>query len=156
MLSSGGGILSSSKSTSGLALGENVIVGGLVVQLIGFSVFVIVASIFHVRMLRQPTPQSSGAEVPWQRFMYILYAVSALILVRSIFRTVEYAQGFGGSLQQSETWLYVFDASLIFICTILLNIWHPSQIISNGRRKLLSSATEEGFAMEQTSYENSR
>ncbi|KAK6209284.1 hypothetical protein LQW54_006388 [Pestalotiopsis sp. IQ-011] len=154
MQGAGGGMLSSAKNQSGLELGENIIIGGLVVQLVGFSVFIVVASIFHWRTVRQPTEASRTIAVDWQRFMYVLYAVSALILVRSVFRTVEYAQGFGGSLQQSEVWLYVFDATLMFLASALLVVWHPSQIVAGrGRaRGNMSSeyVSEEGFSMQQT------
>lgn len=156
MQGAGGGMLSSAKNQSGLELGENIIIAGLVVQLIGFSVFIAVASVFHRRTVRQPTEASrtTAAGGAWQRFMYVLYAVSALILVRSVFRTVEYAQGFGGGLQRSEVWLYVFDASLMFLATALLVVWHPSQIVAGRARARgnMSSeyVSEEGFSMQQT------
>lgn len=148
MQGAGGGLLSSAKDSSGLQTGENVIIGGLAVQLIGFSVFVIVASIFHVRMVRQPTAASKTVAVPWQRFMFVLYAVSALILVRSLFRAIEYGQGFGGSLQHSEGWLYGFDATLMFIAMVLLNVFHPSKIISTSSRKGQEAGTEEGYHLQ--------
>lgn len=141
---SGGGLLSGAKDTAGFNLGQNVIIGGLAVQLVAFSVFVVVAFRFHRRISRFPTEASQTTRVPWQRFLYVLYAVSALILIRSIFRIIEYGQGWTGSLQDSEYWLYIFDAALMLSAMLLLNIWHPSRIISMGKREGLDSSDTEG------------
>jgi RTA1 like protein len=115
---------------NGFRTGEDVIIGGLFVQLIGFSVFLFVSALFHRRILRDPTPASTSVSVPWQRFLLVLYAVSALILIRSVFRAIEYILGYDSPLQNAEYWLYIFDAALMLTCTLLLNIFHPSKIIS--------------------------
>lgn len=142
-------MLSSAKDTAGFQTGQNVIIGGLAVQLIAFSFFVVVSSIFHWRIIRKPTSTSATSSVPWQQYMFVLYAVSGLILVRSLFRIIEYAQGWGGSLQNAEYWLYIFDAALMFIAMALLNFWHPSKIISSSKGKGVESIyTEEGIQLE--------
>lgn len=80
--------------------------------------------------------------------MYVLYAVSALIIIRSIFRIIEYSQGWTGSLQNAEYWLYIFDAALMLIAMVLLNVWRPSKVINAGERKSLeSSDTEEAHQL---------
>jgi uncharacterized membrane protein YuzA (DUF378 family) len=140
-------LLSASKDTDGFQTGQNVIVGGLAVQLVGFSVFIIVSSLFHWRIVQRPTTASVTSKVPWRQYMYVLYTVSALILIRSVFRVIEYGQGWDGSLQNAEYWLYIFDAALMFVVMALLNIWHPSSIISTSNGKPLYSETEEGFQM---------
>lgn len=136
--------MASSKTLESFKTGEDIIIGGLFAQLIFFGLFVLVASLFHRRILRQPTPRSRTVAVPWQRYLFVLYAVSGLILVRSIFRVVEYIQGFDGSLQGTEAWLYGFDATLMFLTMVLLNVFHPSRIISHGREK--SGLESPGFA----------
>jgi hypothetical protein len=60
--------------------------------------------------------------------MMVLYAGSLLIMVRSIFRAIEYLQGNNGSLLQHEAYLYIFDATLMFLVMILFNWFHPSEI----------------------------
>ena len=73
--------------------GENVIIGGLVVQILFFTCFVVVASIWHWRILCVPTGKSMETEGLWKRSIYSLYAGSVLIWVRCVFRLIEYAQG---------------------------------------------------------------
>ncbi|KAF2786118.1 RTA1-domain-containing protein [Melanomma pulvis-pyrius CBS 109.77] len=67
-------------------------------------------------------------ELPWKRHIYVLYVTSILILIRSIFRVVEYIQGEDGYLLGHEVYLYVFDATLMVVVMILFNWVHPSQI----------------------------
>jgi hypothetical protein len=133
--------LAVAKDENGFKMGENIIIGGLFVQLVAFSVFVIVAAIFHWRIVRMPTSASQSSAVPWQQFLLVLYAVSILILIRCIFRAIEYIQGWDGSLQSVEYWLYIFDSTLMIISVILLNIYHPSRIIS-ARNKAIDSGEE--------------
>jgi hypothetical protein len=76
-----------------MTLGENVIIGGLVVQIIFFTCFVVTAGIFHARLVRVPTGKSMQVHSLWQRSLYSLYAGSVLIWVRCVFRLIEYAQG---------------------------------------------------------------
>ncbi|KAI0024849.1 RTA1 like protein-domain-containing protein [Xylariomycetidae sp. FL0641] len=130
MQGGGGGWLAVAKSTEEFQHGEDVIIVGLFVQLVGFSTFIIVASIFHRRMQQAPTAASQAVGVPWAKYLWVLYTVSALILVRSIFRVIEYCQGYQGSLQGHEYWLYIFDAMLMILACIILNVFHPSKIIS--------------------------
>ena len=57
-----------------------------------------------------------------------MYATSIMILVRSIFRFVEYLQGHDGFLLQNEWTLYVFDATLMW-CAMVVCAWgHPSEV----------------------------
>jgi hypothetical protein len=58
----------------------------------------------------------------------MLYAVSILILVRSVFRVVEYLQGNAGYLLRHELYLYVFDAVLMALCMVIFLFYHPSRI----------------------------
>lgn len=60
--------------------------------------------------------------------MMALYTGSFLIMVRSIFRAVEYLQGFDGYLLRHEAYLYVFDAVLMFLVMVLFNWIHPAEI----------------------------
>ncbi|CAH0047799.1 unnamed protein product [Clonostachys solani] len=132
--SGGGGMLANAKTQSDMSMGENIIMGGLFIQIIFFGFFIIVTYIFHRRIMLSPTPTSRSIEVPWLRFLYVMYAASVLIMVRSIFRVAEYAGGYSGPLQSSEAYIYIFDATLIFIVAVLFGVWHPgSMMIAKGK-----------------------
>jgi hypothetical protein len=125
-LYSGGGIQSSGTLES-LETGTHIIVGGLFVQLLFFGIFVVVAVVFHLKIRQAPTALSASG-VPWKKHMLALYTASGLIMVRSVFRLVEYLQGFDGYLLHHEVYLYIFDATLMFLTLVLVNVVHPSEI----------------------------
>jgi hypothetical protein len=122
-----------SGSASGLATGENVTIGGLVVQILFFTGFVVVAGVFHRRLLREPTAKSLTIDHQWRRTLYSLYAGSLLIWIRCVFRLIEYAQGNDGYVISHEAFLYIFDAALMFGVMVLLALVHPSGITAQLR-----------------------
>ncbi|OQD71275.1 hypothetical protein PENPOL_c001G03260 [Penicillium polonicum] len=74
---------------------------------------------------RSPTTEAFDERINWMSRVRTLYAVSALILIRSIFRVVEYAAGDDGYPLTHEWMLYVFDSVLMIISMLVWGIWHP-------------------------------
>jgi hypothetical protein len=108
--------------------GEGMVVGGLMIQIIMFALFAITAVMFQKRIERSPTPGSTSSALPWKKSMRMLYIVSALIMVRSIFRVVEYAMGNSGYPLKHEWTLYIFDSTLMFFVMVVYFIWYPTWI----------------------------
>lgn len=104
------------------------VIVGLAIQLISFSIFWLAAVIFERRIRRTPTPKSLIPGIPWEKTLYILYAVSALIMIRSIFRIVEYALGNSGYLLMHEWPMYIFDSVPMAIVMVIFYIWYPSDL----------------------------
>ncbi|WYZ42087.1 hypothetical protein EsH8_V_000982 [Colletotrichum jinshuiense] len=138
----GGGILASAKTAKTNDLGKYVILVGLAIQIIFFGFFFIVTIAFHRRIIREPTTVSRHTDIPWRSYILVLYTVSALILVRSVFRVAEYAMGKDGELMSKEIYIYIFDSLLIFICVVIFNIWHPSRVVSTYTRAKTPSETQ--------------
>ncbi|KAK7414843.1 hypothetical protein QQX98_006358 [Neonectria punicea] len=80
------------------------------VQIVIFGLFVVTAVLFHYKLSRNLTTTAASGEITWQRYLHVRYGASFLILVRSIFRVIEYLQGNGGYLISHEMFLYLFDA----------------------------------------------
>ncbi|KAJ5638831.1 RTA1-domain-containing protein [Penicillium herquei] len=125
MQASGAGLMVSSSSPS---LGEDVIVGGLIVQIIFFGIFTITAIVFQARIAKRPTGRSMQLESIWHRHLMALYICSAFILVRSAIRVAEYIQGYEGYLMVHEAFIYIFDALLMFLTMMTLQYVHPSEV----------------------------
>lgn len=85
---------------------------------------------------------SSDSAIPWRTSIYVLYAASALILIRSVFRVIEYAMGKDGVLMSNEVYIYIFDALLVFTCVVIFNAWHPSRVVSMYNRLKASNDVE--------------
>ncbi|KAH7205234.1 RTA1 protein [Fusarium oxysporum] len=125
----GGGGIQSSGTESSLDTGKYVVVGGLFVQILFFGCFVAVAVHFYLAMKKVPTPHAQG-DTPWRKHLMALFIGSALIMVRSLFRIIEYLQGFSGYLLSHEVYLYIFDAVLMLAVMVLFNVLHPSEIVA--------------------------
>lgn len=136
----GGTRLANAETQSQLNLGRNIIIVGLGVQIVFFGLFMVATCVFHVRINHHPTPKSLSIHTKWRRFIHVLYVISILILIRSIFRVIEYVTGRDGELQSKEIYLYIFDTALMFLVAIIFNIFHPSQVVGvHGKGRLDSS-----------------
>jgi RTA1 like protein len=123
------------KTVSSVELGEKLIKIGLAIQLVFFGFFVVVASIFHFRARKagygaRNSSNGNGAR-GWESLLWSLYIVSALILVRSVFRLVEYGGGSQGYLISHEAFLYIFDACLMCIVPVVMALIHPSEVLGS-------------------------
>jgi hypothetical protein len=87
----GGGMLVQAKSKSDVQRGENIILGGLILQIIIFAFFVVVASIWHKRLSKNGTAAST--QISWKKYISFLYGASALVMIRNTCRVIEYAMG---------------------------------------------------------------
>ncbi|RMZ71939.1 rta1 domain [Pyrenophora seminiperda CCB06] len=156
---------------SSMHLGSKIIIGGLFVQLIFFGLFIIVSGVFHYRLVKDlplqkrygpsmmfrskeashaaqssPGPSLSRehlSNLPWKRHLFNLYFASALIMIRSTFRVIEYIGGNAGYLLSHEVFLYVFDALLMFFVMLSFNLIHPSQATNMYEKRLESESTLE-------------
>ncbi|CAG7948354.1 unnamed protein product [Penicillium salamii] len=109
-------------------MGSNIVVAGLVIQVIMFGLFIITSIIFDVRMRRSPTPEAFDERINWMSRLRTLYAVSALVMIRSIFRVVEFAMGVDGYPLTHEWMLYVFDSVLMIVAMFIWGVWHPGTL----------------------------
>lgn len=125
--------------------GKNIVVLGLFLQILFFGVFVVTSGLFHLRIARSPTAES--ASVPWRRYMYALYGASGLILIRSVFRVIEFAGGNNGTLASYEIFLYLFDGVLMLGVLVGFNVVHPGDIIGRKAQRdgiILSDRESDG------------
>ena len=131
----GGGLMAAANGNlDRRKLGQTIILVGLWIQIAFFGFFLFVSVLFQWRArsyLRGIDNQNLG----WKRHLNVLYFTSTLILVRSLFRIIEYIQGEDGYLLRHEVYLYIFDATLMFICTVVMNVAHPGEIASLLKRK---------------------
>ncbi|KAF4951280.1 hypothetical protein FGADI_7593 [Fusarium gaditjirri] len=113
---------------------ESIVIAGIMVQLVFFTLFMAMALSFHFLFLKRSLIQPYG----WQKFLVVITVASALILVRSLFRMIEYVEGRDGELQSKEVYLYFLDAIPMAIVSIGFHAFHPSKYL-NGVEKTQSS-----------------
>ncbi|WKT38219.1 RTA-like protein [Fusarium oxysporum f. sp. vasinfectum] len=131
MIQGGGAGMSVVQNASLSKWAERIVILGLVVQIVIFGLFCTVSLVFQRRMIREPTAESIGTIMPWESTLYMLYAVSLLIMIRSIFRIIEYAQGYTGYALSHEWTLYIFDTLLMWLVSVIY-IWrYPDGLNAN-------------------------
>ncbi|GME66094.1 Rta-like protein [Neofusicoccum parvum] len=124
----GGVILANADSKTSIDRGQTFITIGLVIQLVFFGLFIVTSISYDMRLRKNSTEASRN--LSWETHIRILYISSALIVVRSIFRLIEYLQGHDGELLSNEIYLYVFDAALMLLVMIVFNWKHPAILIA--------------------------
>ncbi|RPD82510.1 RTA1-domain-containing protein [Lentinus tigrinus ALCF2SS1-7] len=135
----GGGIASSgSNDADKVRLGSNIIIAGLVVQLFSMSVFCFFMGEYVWRRINdRPFHKLAYSEAAernrMDRHMKMLLAgitiSTVLIYIRSIYRIIEFADGFDGSIAHTQVLFNVFDGMLVTLAMYTLNFMHPGMLL---------------------------
>ncbi|RMJ17630.1 hypothetical protein CDV36_002664 [Fusarium kuroshium] len=141
-LQAGGGGIQAGGTLDLYKIGEKIIIAGLFCQICIFGFFIITAMLFHRRITVAPTRVAGRGDVPWRRYLWVLYVTSFIILVRSVFRVVEYLQGNSGYLISHEIFLYIFDTILMAIVMLIFLIWYVEQLSPKDKKSSRRSSDE--------------
>ncbi|KAI4859576.1 RTA1-domain-containing protein [Hypoxylon rubiginosum] len=130
-----------------LNTGKNMALAGLAIQIAAFGLFTIVAARFHFTSRQFVTnlqsryeDAGSGGTVSvkgsprkinpnWRRLLYAINISCVLVLIRSAFRVVEFAEGTDGAVMRQEWFMYVFDTLPIFLVACSLCFTFPGSYI---------------------------
>jgi len=124
----GAGLLSSAGTSSDSAkLGENILLAGLAVNLGSFAIFCLQIFYFDYRTRKSPPvfPDGGLCKKIWRQFLYVVYLSSSLVLIRQIYRVIEFSQGFTGYIAVHEIFFYIFDTIPIFFAGAIYIICFP-------------------------------
>ncbi|USP80414.1 UDP-Glycosyltransferase/glycogen phosphorylase [Curvularia clavata] len=126
--SGGAGMLVQAKDQDAVKRGENIILGGLMLQILVFGFFVVVAGVWHRRLEAYTMASTRVSEIPWPKYIRLLYAASACITIRNTCRVVEYATGRNGYLTTHEWPLYLYDFLPMMVVMIICVVWYDPNI----------------------------
>ncbi|EED12989.1 DUF300 domain protein, putative [Talaromyces stipitatus ATCC 10500] len=132
--SGGSGLLNHASLAS---IGNYIIVAGLIVQVLLFVGFMICCVIFHKRFGAHIAKTGAISNAPWKSCLHMLYTTSILVLIRNIYRIVEFMMGQHGYLLETEWPLYVFDGALMILVMIAFYIWYPARLQPNSRDSMI-------------------
>jgi len=131
--------------------GTYTMVAGIVFQLASITVFVICAADFVRRTIRKRLLQRvRGSIVPL--FAAMIFSVLC-VYVRSIYRTIELAQGWDGYLITIQRYFIALDGAMMVAAVAVFNVFHPGWLLpkaadgSDSQRKMHSEDGSEGIAM---------
>ncbi|KAH8819843.1 RTA1 like protein-domain-containing protein [Xylogone sp. PMI_703] len=131
---SGSGIASSGNwEGSTVTVGEDVLIVGLASQVATFIFFLAIVSRFH-RLTKVETIRDDQAG-GWRVVLKAVYISSTLILIRSIYRLMEFAWGIHGYLFTHEWMFFVLEALPMLPAISVFCIWHPAKYMHVGRKR---------------------
>ncbi|KAF2467091.1 RTA1-domain-containing protein [Lindgomyces ingoldianus] len=136
---SGSGIASSGSWEGNTAkIGTNVLIGGLSTQVATFVWFLAIVMRFWSHTHAEVKPDAPRG---WFRVLQAIWISSCLILVRSIYRVIEFALGINGYPFTHEWIFYVFEALPMLPAISVFCFVHPAKYL--GRTGGLEGKVEE-------------
>ncbi|KAN0003921.1 hypothetical protein ACTFIZ_010074 [Dictyostelium cf. discoideum] len=119
MQASGGGLLAQSGTNPSMGnIGKGVMLASLSLALASFTVFFFTIVYLHIKVRQNKSEQDKS----WRRIFIALYFSGFLIVLRSIYRVVEYAGGHHSKIMLNEPLFYGLDTLPIFL---MMSIWIP-------------------------------
>ncbi|TLD31776.1 Serine/threonine-protein phosphatase T [Venturia nashicola] len=140
-------IVNSRASEASRKLGGDLTKAGLILQAILFLLFVLLAAVFQRR-----AQKAHVLTPPLKTTLTVLYISCIIVTTRCIYRIVEFFEWGNGPLTHSEVYFWIFEASIMFINTAMLNIWHPGKrlprsnhifLAKDGKTELLGPGWED-------------
>jgi len=130
--------VSTGNTKATLDRGKATVLIGLAVQLVAFGFFSVIGIRFNIKSRHfGQTPDANriagDRKTPvnpnWMGLLIFLNIACGLILVRSIYRVVEFASGINGYVSLNEWTFYVFDALPIFPIFVLFIVMPPGNYV---------------------------
>ncbi|KAK1996711.1 RTA1 like protein [Colletotrichum falcatum] len=128
----GGGIAASTPldNPDMIDVGTNILVAGLSIQVACLFAFSACSLEFLWRVRKRPemrNPEFTDlvSSRRFKMFLIALFGATACLFVRTVFRSVELSEGFGGKLANQEVEFMVLDGVMIILACLCLSIWHP-------------------------------
>lgn len=138
----GGGMAATAKDKKGSKLGADIMIAGLVSQVISMVFFLIVWGDFALRVRRNklsgalartqpPLYDSLRATKAFRFFQWSLFLATILIFVRCIYRVAELWEGFSGHLANDEATFMIFEGPLIILALTAMTVFHPGRVFDD-------------------------
>ena len=126
-------MVDSSSSDAERQLGSNLVSASLCLQAALFGAFGLLAALFHRR-----AEQARVLKKELRVVLYVMYVSAAIVTVRCIYRLVEYFSGWDSQVYRNEVWFWVFEAGIMLVNTVLLNVWHPGKRLPHSNEVFLA------------------
>ncbi|THH00061.1 hypothetical protein EW145_g7142, partial [Phellinidium pouzarii] len=131
----GGAMASGTSSASSSALGGNIMLAGIIIQLVAIIVYSSLAIEFlrhyhQNRPFRQATVGEKRGiyDTKLKRMIAGLTISTVCLFIRAIYRTAELADGWTGPILRTQVYFNVFDGAMIVIAIYTMNVFHPGFI----------------------------
>jgi len=158
-----GGVLASGSQTpqSQANLGAAIALGGTIFQLMAIIAYCSLAYEFISRYTKdRPVRRLASDEVfrgkmdeRLNRMLQAMLTMTVFIMIRTIYRVVEFAGGLNGTVLKTQWPFNLFDALMITLAMLTLNRFHPSiylrDDLPSGTREAQTLGGSKGTALEK-------
>ncbi|KAI0651898.1 RTA1-domain-containing protein [Trametes meyenii] len=136
----GGGMAATATSDPDkVRLGSNIILGGLIIQLISMTCFCYLMGEyawrraadrpFRKRDVTSGTPSHRVMDHSMKMLIVGICISTVLIYIRSVYRTIEFANGFDGPIAHTQVLFNVFDGMMVTLAMYTLNFMNPGTLL---------------------------
>jgi hypothetical protein len=115
--------------------GKDLLIAGLVFQVVSLSVFTLLCLVLYVAFLKAPLNPaftSLRSSTKFRLFLPALAGATLLNYIRSCFRVAELSQGFHSLLANSQITFMILEGAMIVLANFLLTALHPGFVIGRG------------------------
>jgi len=138
----GGGLAATAKDSKGSRRGVDIMIAGLISQVVTMSLFLALWADFALRTRRAKISGSLSRMQPalyeslrsnksFNIFQWSLFTATVLIFVRCIYRVAELWDGFGGKLANHESTFMIFEGPMIIITVAAITVFHPGRVFGD-------------------------
>eukprot|EP01035_Chromulina_nebulosa_P021776 gene21776-28178_t len=145
----GGGILGGAKKNHAeLKLGEDVILAGLAIQLICFTIFNYIC--FKITFSKENRLwDNDNLKKP---IICILFT-NMLLYIRNFYRVVEFSGNGHGYVSQHEWLFYLFESTPMLLCWVTYCIYHFDSILPESEFKAIEEAASQSSSQKDAAIE---
>lgn len=131
--------------------GQIILIAGLITQLSALSLFVFMSWHIYQRIKENKGKFLDSSSITWRRYFRVIEIVTCIMIVRSLVRSIEFLQGQGGYVISHETFIYVFDASLMFLIMVIFLVVHPGRLVRKRRDRIEGQRSNEHIRLQSWS-----
>lgn len=146
VIQASGGGLQASGNPDMASLGNKLFLIGVTLQAISFAFFIVLLVMAHIRIANQVqyftfSTIFNFSKSSVSRTFVALYLACTMIMIRSIFRIVEMAGGYEGSVYHTEVYLFLLDSLPLAIAnSSWVLLWPPTVFRKLSRHSQLPNA----------------
>src|SRR5690242_13656133 len=132
MQGGGGGMMAQASMAD---MGQKIMLIGLFVQLLFLGFFLCIGLVFWKRMSKSPKKYAipQYGKHSWDKLLKMVLAAAVIIILRCIFRVIEFAQGHDGYLVSHEIYIYIFDAGPMLGVQVMMHFIYAAEVLGVGK-----------------------
>lgn len=138
----GGGMAATAKNSKGSRTGVNIMIAGLISQVLTMTLFLALWGDFVLRTRRAKVSGSLSRLQPtlyeglrssrnFNLLQWSLFAATILIFVRCLYRVAELWDGFSGHLANEEVSFMILEGPMIILAVTALTVFHPGRVFGD-------------------------